>query len=37
MGPTALFGTIHEFNYTIQLTFTFIYSIFNKIFSISTK
>ena len=31
-GLTTFFGTIHEFYYTIQLTFTFIYNTFrNKI------
>jgi len=37
MGPTALFDTINEFCCTIQLTFIFIYSTFNKKFSISAK
>ena len=37
IGPITLFGTIHESHCTIQLTFTFIYSTFNKKFSISAK
>ena len=37
MDLTALFGIIHESYCTIQLTFTFIYSTFNKKFSISAK
>ena len=48
MSLTTLFDTIHEFHCTIstsfyiylqyfQLAFTFIYSIFNKKFSISAK
>ena len=37
MSPTTLFGIIHEFHYTIQLTFTLIYNIFSKKFSFSAK
>ena len=37
MGPIALFGTIHGFTVLFQLTFTFIYSTFNKKFSVSAK
>ena len=37
MNFTALFGIIHKSYYTIQLTFTFIYSTFSKKFSISAK
>ena len=32
-----IFVIIHEFQYTISLTFIFIYSIFSKKFSISAK
>ena len=37
MDPTVLFGTIHDSHCTFQLIFTFIYSIFNKKFSVSAK
>ena len=37
MSYTALFCIIHRSHCTIQLTFTFIYSTFSKIFSVSTK
>ena len=37
IGLTELFGIIHEFHYTIQLTFTLIYNIFSKKFSFSAK
>ena len=37
MDLTTLFSTINRFHCTIQLTFTFIYSTFNKKFSVSVK
>ena len=37
MEPTVLFDTIHEPTVLFQLTFTFIYNIFNNNFLISIK
>ena len=37
MSLITLFDTIHGSHYIIQLTFTFIYSTFNKKFSVSAK
>ena len=37
MGSIALFDTIHGSHCTISASFGFIYSTFNKKFSISTK
>ena len=37
MGLITLFDTIHGSHCIIQLTFTFIYSTFNKKFSVSAK
>ena len=37
MGSTVFFGIIHGLTILFQITFTFIYSIFNNNFSILLK